>query len=482
MGGPAPSSQPAPFTAHDARSVAMLHSRISGVFMQMTRSRAFYLSLLVFVLLPSGRPAAAWEREPLSVFHERRARLMRETGGDGAVVLFGYRDADVAASVITFHQNENFYYLTGWNEPNAMLLLVPKASRPGATAEIEKEILFIPAHDFREEKWTGPKLGPEDAEASERTGFSTVKPTTLFQSELLQALRTFPKVYVELTPQPESGEDYFQAEVVSNLRKMAPLANLSDVRPHVERLRAVKSPGEISLLRKAVAASIEGHFAAMKTVRPGVWEYETAALMEYEFRRRGCEWPAYPPIVGSGFFSTVLHYDTNDHQMKDGDVVVMDVAGSYGGYAADITRTLPVNGRFTARQREIYEIVLGAQQAAMAAARPGMTLRRGKNSLHEIAMQYINTHGKDLHGKPLGQYFIHGLGHSIGLNVHDPMEYDLPLEAGMTFTIEPGIYIPEEKIGVRIEDDFLITETGCEHLSRRLPRTVEEIEKIMAGK
>jgi Xaa-Pro aminopeptidase len=427
-------------------------------------------------------PALAWEREPLSVFHERRARLVRETGGDGVIVLFGYRDADMATSVTTFHQNENFYYLTGWNEPEAMMLLVPKAPKPGATLELEREVLFIPAHDFRAEKWTGPKLGPDDADASARTGFPTLKVTSLFQSELLEALKNFPKIYTELTPQPESGEDYFQAEVVAKLRKMAPLANLADVRQHIERHRAVKSAGEIALLRKAADASIEAHLAAMKTVRPGVWEYETAARMEFEFRRRGCEWPAYPPIVGSGFFSTVLHYDADDQQMKDGDVVVMDVAGSYSGYTGDITRTLPINGRFTPRQREIYEIVLGAQNAAMASAKPGMTLRRGKNSLHDIANDYINTHGKDLHGNSLGQYFIHGLGHSIGLNVHDPMDNNQPLEPGMVVTMEPGIYIPEEKIGVRIEDDILITKDGYELLTRRLPRTVEEIEKLMAGK
>jgi Xaa-Pro aminopeptidase len=166
--------------------------------------------------------------------------------------------------------------------------------------------------------------------------------------------------------------------------------------------------------------------------------------------------------------------------MNDGDVVVMDVAGSYGGYASDITRTVPVNGHFTARQREIYEIVLGAQNAALAAAKPGMLLRRGKGSLHQIAYDYINTHGKDLHGQPLGTYFIHGLGHSVGLNVHDPFDHDQPLEPGMVVTLEPGIYIPEEKLGVRIEDDILITNDGAEVLTRRLPRTAEEIEKLMA--
>ena len=429
-----------------------------------------------------ARSAAAWEREPLSVYHERRARVVRETGADGVIVLEGYREMYVAASVTSFHQNENFYYLTGWNEPDAVMLLVPKPAQPGnGNPEIDKEILFIPAHNYREEKWTGPKLGPDDADAPARTGFPTVKPGTLFESELQEALKTFPKIYTELTPQPESGEDDFQAKMVASLRKIAPLATLADLRPVLTRLRVVKSPGEIALIRKAAEASIDAHLAAMKAVRPGVWEYEIAALMKYEFERRGCEWPAYPPIVGSGFFSTVLHYDQDDRQMEDGDLALLDVAGAYSGYTSDITRTLPVNGHYTPRQREIYEIVLGAQNAALAAAKPGARLgRSGKKGLLDIAFEYINTHGKDLHGKPLGQYFIHGLGHPLGLNVHDPMEPNQPLQPGMVVTVEPGIYLPEEKLGVRIEDDILITENGCELLTRRLPRAPEEIEKVMS--
>jgi Xaa-Pro aminopeptidase len=308
-----------------------------------------------------------------------------------------------------------------------------------------------------------------------------VKPVALFQSALQEALKTFPKIYTELTAQPESGEDGFQAKMVANLRKIAPLATLGDLRAVLTRLRMVKSPGEIALIRKATEASIDAHLAAMKAVRPGVWEYEIAALMKYEFERRGCEWPAYPPIVGSGFFSTVLHYDQDDRQMKDGDVVVLDVAGAYGGYTSDITRTLPVSGHFTSRQREIYEIVLGAQNAAIAAAKPGVYVgRSGKKGLYEIAFEYLNTHGKDLHGKPLGQYFIHGLSHPIGLNVHDPMDFNQPLQPGMVVTVEPGIYISEEKLGVRIEDDILITENGYELLTRRLPRAADEIEKVMS--
>jgi Xaa-Pro aminopeptidase len=428
-------------------------------------------------------PAAAWDKGNLSDYHDRRARLVRETG-DGLIVLFGYNEADVAASTTQFRQNENLYYLTGWNQPNAVMLVVPRAAKAGSAPppEIEREILFIPPHDYRQEKWTGPKLGPEDADTRAQTGFAEVESMNLFPQALQEALKKFPKIYTELTPQPESGEDCFQEQMVAKLKKLAPLAALADLRPLLTRMRAVKSPGEIALIREAADASVEAHLAALKAVHPGAWEYEVAARMQYEYQRRGCEWPAYPPIVGSGFFSTVLHYDEDSHQMQSGDVVVMDVAGSYSGYASDITRTLPVNGHFTARQREIYEIVLGAQNAMIAAAKPGMTLGRGKDSLYEIAFNYLNTHGKDLHGQPLGQYFIHGLGHSVGLNVHDPMDYGRPLEAGMVVTDEPGIYIPEEKLGVRIEDMLLITENGAEVLTRRLPRMPDEIEKLMAEK
>ena len=435
----------------------------------------------------SAVPAAAWEREPLDVYHQRRLRLVRETGGDGVVVLFAYREQDIGVATTPFRQNENFYYLTGWNEPDALLLLVPKNSRRADAnheVEIEKEILFIPPHDYRQEKWTGPKLGPDDEEAPARTGFPTVKSAGLFSSELQEALKDFSKIYTEATPQPESGEECFVAEMLSRIKKLAPLAGLEDFRPAIMRLRMLKSPSEIALIRKATEDSIEAHLAAMKTVKPGVWEYQVAARMKYEFERLGCEWPAYPPIVGSGFFSTVLHYGQNDRQMQAGDVVVMDVAGAYGGYASDITRTLPVSGKFTPRQREIYEIVLGAQSAALAAAKPGMMIRKGGDgkNLYRIAYDYINTHGKDLKGKSLGQYFIHGLSHSLGLNVHDPFDSDKPLEPGMIITVEPGVYIPEENLGVRIEDDILITEDGAEILTRRLPRTVDEIERLMSEK
>ena len=258
-----------------------------------------------------------------------------------------------------------------------------------------------------------------------------------------------------------------------------------DVKPMLTSLRTVKDAGEIALLRKAVDASVAAHLAAMKAVKPNVKEYEISALMQYEWGRRGCERPSYAPIVGSGHNSTVLHYSENTNTMKAGDVVVIDAAAEYSMYAADITRTLPVNGHFTARQKEIYEIVLGAQEAAMAAFQSGKSTLTGDSdaSLNKVASDYIKSHGKDLHGQPLDQYFIHGLGHYIGLDVHDAGDYKVPLSPGMAFTIEPGIYISEENIGVRIEDDFLVDADGkLIKLSAAVPSKVEDVEKAMAGK
>jgi Xaa-Pro aminopeptidase len=253
----------------------------------------------------------------------------------------------------------------------------------------------------------------------------------------------------------------------------------------ISSLRMIKDAGEAALIRKAVDASVAGHFAAFNAMKPNINEREIAALMEYEWGKRGCERVAYAPIVGSGYYSTVLHYSDDDNVMKSGDVVVIDAAGEYSMYAADITRTLPVNGHFTARQREIYDIVLGAQQAAEATFKSGKsTLRReDPDSLFKVAFDYIQTHGKDLHGQPLGQYFIHGLGHYIGLNVHDSGDYTVPLGPGMTFTIEPGIYIPEENLGVRIEDDYYVDQDGkLIKLSAALPSKADEVEKLMVGK
>jgi len=258
-----------------------------------------------------------------------------------------------------------------------------------------------------------------------------------------------------------------------------------DIRPLLASLRTVKDAGEIELIRQATNASIAAHMAAIRAVKPGVTEREISALVQYEWGKRGCERPAYAPIVGSGFNSSVLHYSDDSATIQSGDLVLMDVAGEYSLYASDITRTVPATGKFTARQREIYDIVLGAQKAAIAAFQSGKShLRREQaDSLYDVAYQYINTHGKDSHGEPLGKYFIHGLSHYVGLNVHDDGDYSVPLGPGMVFTIEPGIYIPEEKLGVRIEDMFYVDKDGkLIRLTEFLPQTTDEIERLMSRK
>jgi len=269
--------------------------------------------------------------------------------------------------------------------------------------------------------------------------------------------------------------------VVEWLELAAPQAKLKDVRAQIGAMRQIKSPGEIAFLKEAIGLTLDSHLEAMKLMRPGLYEYQVAAKMVEVHAWGGSEAEGYAPIVGAGPNSTALHYDKLSRKIENGDIVVLDVGAQYAGYSADITRTIPANGKFTPRQREIYDIVLGAQNAALAALKPGMDFcGKGDKNVHKIAYNYINSHGKDLQGKALGQYFIHGLGHHIGLNVHDAGDHCVPFQPGMVITIEPGIYIPEENLGVRIEDDVLITEFGAKLLSERLPRNPDEIEKIMA--
>ena len=415
--------------------------------------------------------------QPAAEYQGRRAKLRAEA--DGPVVLFGYTSRNDAGEVAVFFQDEDFYYLTGYSEPDAALVLIPD-SAAAKTSGAPSEILYLPPRDPREAIWGGAHLGPNDPGVAEKTGFQAVRPFAELRGDLAALAKTNPKFYALLPKGPENG--YPQLHTWHEWLKDAlpPQSEIEDVQPTLTEMRMVKSGGELELLQKAVDASVDAQIAAMKMMKPGLMEYQVAAKMEEIHKREGCSREAYAPIVGAGFFSTVLHYDALDNQIKDGDVVVLDVAGEYGGYDADITRTLPANGKFTARQREIYDIVLGAQNAAIAAVKPGVFMYGGPGSLHTIAADYINTHGKDKDGKPLGKYFVHGLGHGLGLNVHDPTDFRQPLKAGMTITIEPGIYIRDENLGVRIEDDVLVTADGHRLMTEKLPRNADEVEKVMA--
>jgi len=446
----------------------------------MRKRRSILISLAALLIFACFAPVVgAWEREPLSMFAERRAKLIAAI--NAPVVLFGYTGHEEANPSYVFMQEENFYYLTGHNEEGAALLLVPEsAAEKGWNGA--REILYLPPRDLAEERWNGPRMGPDDPGIQEKTGFARVENFSKLHDALIALAKNYPEIYTAL-PGPHD-EGYPHAANWSKwVKDQVPQATVKDVSAAVGALRAIKSPGELALIQKAIDPSIDAHLAAMKMVRPGLYEYQVAAKMVEIHEFAGCETEAYSPIVGTGFNSTVLHYNKLDRRIEDGDIVLLDVAGQFSGYASDITRTIPANGKFTPRQREIYEIVLGAQNAAMEALKPGMTLGgKDSTSLQKIAMDYIDSHGKDKEGRSLGRYYIHGLSHHVGLDVHDPSGPSRPLEAGMVVTMEPGIYIPEENLGVRIEDDVLITPTGYKLLTARLPRSPDEIEKIMATK
>jgi Xaa-Pro aminopeptidase len=418
---------------------------------------AFVLALALF---PTGASLMAAGISPRE-YQERRAELRKSL--DGAMVLFGAEDSDDLHT--SFFQESNFLYLSGWRAPGAVMLLTQQA-----------EILFLPARDLHMELYTGRKLDPGDPDAAKQAGFEQVMPKSALESAFLKVLETAARVYTI------PGDVHSQ-----KLKSLAVFHDDADAAKVIARLRMVKSPTEIELIAKATDATVAGHLAGWKKTHPGVWEYEIAAVMTNVYFERGCERNAYAPIVGSGPNSVILHYAANHRRLDSGETVVADVGAECSDYATDVTRTIPAGGKFTPRQREIYEIVLGAQKAAIAAIRPGVRLRsdestsqqKPQQTLQQIAYDYINTHGHDLHGQPLGKYFVHGLGHYVGLDVHDPGDSTAPLKAGTVLTIEPGVYIPEENIGIRIEDIVVVTEDGCKVLSAALPRAIADIEKLV---
>jgi Xaa-Pro aminopeptidase len=443
-------------------------------------------TLAISAVLLFSASAGALERQAGSDYRARRQALAAKAT-NGLVLLFAPAEAEGPNDLYGYRPDDNFFYLTGWSEPGAALLVSPEVPAvSGAGFRPYREVLFLPERNRSQEKWTGPKLGPDNPQAAEIAGVDNVDSLDHLSAELARLL--VPPTTVVYTDTPAQGQTSNSATMLPYLRaaNAFPIrSSFADVRPMLSLLRTFKDAGEIARLRKATDASIAAQLAAMRALKPGMNEREISALLQYEWGKRGCERPAYAPIVGAGFRSTVLHYSDDSHLIDPGDVVVIDAAGEYSMYASDLTRTLPASGRFTARQREIYAVVLGAQQAAISAFVSGKShLQRGQpDSLYQVAYDYINTHAKDLHDQPLGQYFIHGLGHYLGLNVHDPGDYSVPLSPGAAFTLEPGIYLPEESLGVRIEDDFYVDGSGnLIDLSQALPRAADEVERVMSGR
>jgi Xaa-Pro aminopeptidase len=422
--------------------------------MRLLKGSWFYLLLCALPLWPSTGVS-------LDEYRQRRAEF-RKLLGNGVFILFGSTEGEHGDLRSPFFQEANFYYLTGWNEPGAALVITP-----------ERDLLLIPSRNTAIEKWTGPKAAPGDSNITEVSGFKEVLPVEAFERSLPEWVATAPRV-LTITANPRTEA----------LRRMLPLRDVQDASQVLAKLRMKKSPAEIDLIRNATEVGVEAHKAAWKRAAAGVFEYQIAAEMANVYFDRGCSRHAYSPIVGSGANAAVLHYNRNTRRMDAGELLLMDVGPECGMYATDITRTIPISGKFTERQRELYEVVLGAQKAAIAAVKPGALLGNGydKQGLFKVAMDYINSHGTDKHGEKLGKYFTHGLGHHVGLDVHDPTVPTMVLEPGMVFTIEPGLYLPEEGIGIRIEDVILVTEDGARVLSSSLPREVKEIEQFMAEK
>ena len=455
--------------------------------MRMNANRSILSGFLAFLAVVSA--AHALEKEPASVFHGRRVALAGKLHG-GVAVLFAAEEPVLDFS--PYRQDSDFYYLTGWNEPGAALVIVADAETAPSSAETNgytprkyAEILFLPTRNLRQEKYTGAKLDADTPGAAQKVGVDEVKAMTDLPRVLNDLIAADRRLASRIWGLPDSTQAkallQFTATTLGNDNASA----IHDVRHVVAELRVVKDAGEIDLLKKASAASIAGQLAMMKAIRPGVTERAVAGKMTAAWLEAGCERASYAPIVGSGINSTTLHYSDNSATIEDGDVVTVDAACEYSMYASDITRTVPANGHFTSRQREIFDIVLGSQKAAIDAFVSGKSKindreHRDPDSLDTAAWNYINTHGKDLHGEPLGKYWLHGLGHMVGIDVHDPADYPAVLKLGMVFTIEPGVYIPEEKIGVRMECVFLVGEDGkLVDLTAALPHSADEIEATM---
>ncbi|WP_029922913.1 Xaa-Pro aminopeptidase [Nevskia soli] len=432
----------------------------------------------------------------LKEYASRRARLMQAIGPDGVAIIPSSREVIRNRDVhYKFRQDSDFWYLSGFNEPDSVLVLAP-GRKEGAF------LMFVRERNKEREIWDGRRAGPEGAVSD--YGADQAYTAAELEGLLPQLLTGRAKVHYTLGEHPawDSRITACVREIreVSRRGPSAPTEFVSlDITLH--ELRLFKSEAELKLVRHACEISAQAHVRAMRATRPGGWEWQVAAEIHHEFEKNAME-PGYGSIVGGGDNACILHYKENEMQLRDGDLLLIDAGGEYRGYTADITRTFPVNGKYSGAQKEVYEVVLAAQLAAIEELRPGNSSARP----HEVATRVL-TEGLValglLRGDPQElidtgkhrQFYMHGTGHWLGMDVHDVGRYKLdaqprPFEAGMVMTVEPGLYIAPDTagvdprflgIGIRIEDDVLVGAKGPEVLTGGAPKKVAEVEALMAG-
>ena len=409
----------------------------------------------------------------------RRERLLEGKQGPCMVCIFsGNAPMKSLDEAYPFSVDRNFYYLTGIEKENMILVL-----RKTYSGDIV-ETLYIEPYDEVLAKWVGPRM--KAAEATEISGVQSIRDISEFDSDLnsvIERSRGLGKyhVYLDLWRYRANQPDTPAHTLAAKLQQRYPAVAIEEIYGDMAAMRAVKSEDEIVFMRKAQESTRVAIEAMMKHSYPGINESELEGAFDFALLKQGVRHHAFTSIVAGGVRATTLHYSENNCAVEDGQLVLIDLGSAEGNYAADISRTFPVNGKFTDRQKEIYNTVLEAQRIVIENAKPGMTLRE----LNKMVVDYYETRLDDLglrkDGKGVRDYYYHGVSHHLGLDTHDiSTERESTLKPGMVITVEPGLYIEDESIGVRIENDVLITEDGCVDLSVDIPKTVEEIEALMA--
>lgn len=467
------------------------------------RSALVFLLAMTFCVTAQEKDALKYLQYDTDVitpseYKLRRDSVMKMIGMDAAAVFYAsperMRNGDVD---FLYRQADNFYYLTGFTEPNALLILSPKGIKVkvnDSTTVTANEVLFVQAKSPDAEAWTGRRYGKEGGMKiiGVQTALNNDQFKTTFQRMLFSGIKY---LYAQSVTSDVNGQ---MRELLSpltsyidNAKRFNSKIELRDPNAIVHTMRIIKSKQEIEMLRKATEISAVAHNQAMASVEPGMFEYEVQALYEYAFQRQGAEYYGYPCINGAAENSVILHYNTNRRKINNGDIVLSDCAAEYRGYSSDVTRSYPANGKFTKEQKEIYTIVLNAQKAAIAKIKPGISWNDVSAAADSVIAQGLFALGITAEREGMGfrKFYNHGLGHPVGLNVHDVGQS--MLAEGMLYTVEPGIYIPEGSdgvdpkyfnIGIRIEDVLLVTSGGSENLSAGAPREIAEIEALMKKK